>query len=45
MGILEQIVGFVKHLLLDIFVTVSMCMALLKVIAMEWRDLRRHFRR
>ena len=45
MGVLEQIIGFVKHLILDIFVVVSMCMALVKVIAIEWRDLRRHFRR
>ncbi len=45
MGILEQTVGFIKHLIFDIFVAVSTCMALVKVIAIEWRDLRRHFRR
>jgi hypothetical protein len=45
MGILDQTIGFVKHLIFDIFVVVSACMALVKVIAIEWRDLRRHFRR
>jgi hypothetical protein len=44
MSIIELSFGLVKHLILDIFIALSTCMALVKVIVIEWRDLRRHLR-
>jgi hypothetical protein len=32
----------IKQFLFDLFVMVSFCMTLLKMLAIEWRSLRRH---
>ncbi len=45
MGSLGQMIDFMKHLFYDLFVAVSSCVALVKVIAIEWKDLKRYFRK